>query len=171
MTKLSCQQDPFLKKNTQLSWQTAGHPSVWLELPQQQQCNQSPYEKPNSRFWQRRKKQKKKQGMSRILSTRHWSEARSRKPEEQQQEAGEKKRGASISSKRLKDRGDTKRERIATVTIDTGGRWEVEVEKLLQKGASIRTTRWREAKLTRQTGSVGERHQSNSDRDGRQPTI
>lgn len=79
--------------------------------------------------------------MSRILSTRHWSDARSQKPEEQQQEAGEKKRGAGVSSKRLKDRGDTKRERIATVTIDTGGRWEVEVEKLLQKGASIRTTR------------------------------
>lgn len=82
--------------------------------------------------------------MSRISSTRHWSDARSQKPEEQQQEAGEKKRGAGVSSKRLKDRGDTKRERIATVTTETladGGVGGLRWRSYCRKGASIRTTR------------------------------
>lgn len=77
-----------------------------------------------------------------------------------------KKRQAGVSSKAKRQRRHQKREKIATVTIDTAGRWW-RWRSYCRKGLQSGRHGDDRLKLAGQTGSVKGKHQSNSDRDGR----
>lgn len=169
----SRQQDSFLiKKNKkkQLSWPTARHRSVWVEQ-QQQQRNQSLDEKTKLLIVVKEREKRKKRNVQNLvdwtLAYTH-SLASGQKTEARRMlTAGSwwEKSNKQALHLRLKDRWDTKREKSYSQYRHcwTGA----EMVTLLREGALIGRTRWQEAKLTGQTGSVKEKHLSNSDRDGR----